>query len=234
MDRYVQHANVSCLNHCLSVAYTSYWVCERLGLSVDRRSLIRGALLHDFFLYDWHEKSGRKGLHGFTHPRTALENAQRRFSPGHHLKAHVAADPRAAEVPGKLHRQFFGQILLRHGNAAPESAGEAEGLRTDAKRKRVFPQGKPFFNPVQSDFRSGQSPPQIKIGAGINPPLPSIICGIFRRCPARRRRRSRPARPKASGTAAARRCARKTFPCSGNRPFESRSALYRRSCPSPG
>ena len=80
MDGFVQHADVSCLEHCLSVAYTSYWVCERLGLSVDRRSLIRGALLHDFFLYDWHEKSDRKGLHGFTHPRAALVNAERQFS----------------------------------------------------------------------------------------------------------------------------------------------------------
>lgn len=79
MDAFVQHADVSCLDHCVSVAYTSLWLSSRLGISVDRRSMIRGALLHDFFLYDWHEKNGRKGLHGFTHPRTALENAQRQF-----------------------------------------------------------------------------------------------------------------------------------------------------------
>ena len=79
MATFVQHADVSCLDHCLRVAYLSYWLSERLNLSVDRRSLIRGALLHDFFLYDWHEKSGRKGLHGFTHPRTALENAEKAF-----------------------------------------------------------------------------------------------------------------------------------------------------------
>ncbi len=79
MDSFPQHADVTCLNHCLFVAYTSFWLSKRLGLSFDRRSLIRGAVLHDFFLYDWHEKSGRKGLHGFTHPRTALENAQEQF-----------------------------------------------------------------------------------------------------------------------------------------------------------
>ena len=79
MDTFIQHADVSCLEHCLWVAYLSYWICERLNLSVDRRSLIRGALLHDFFLYDWHKKSSRKGLHGFTHPRAALENAERLF-----------------------------------------------------------------------------------------------------------------------------------------------------------
>lgn len=79
MDTFIQHANVTCLDHCLSVAYTSYWFCERLNLSVDCRSLIRGALLHDFFLYDWHVKGNRKGLHGFTHPQTALENAEKHF-----------------------------------------------------------------------------------------------------------------------------------------------------------
>ena len=79
MDTFIQHADVSCLDHCLWVAYVSFWLCERLHFSVDKKSLIRGALLHDFFLYDWHRGNGRKGLHGFTHPRTALENAERRF-----------------------------------------------------------------------------------------------------------------------------------------------------------
>lgn len=79
MRNFVQHADVSCLDHCISVAYTSLWLSGRLGITVDRRSMIRGAVLHDFFLYDWHVKNGRKGLHGFTHPRTALENAQRQF-----------------------------------------------------------------------------------------------------------------------------------------------------------
>ena len=33
------------------------------------------ALLHDYFLYDWHDKDPSHRLHGFTHPRRALENA---------------------------------------------------------------------------------------------------------------------------------------------------------------
>lgn len=79
MDVFIQHADVSCLEHCVSVALMSLWVSGKLGLSVDRRSMVRGALLHDFFLYDWHEKSDRKGLHGFTHSKTALHNAQLEF-----------------------------------------------------------------------------------------------------------------------------------------------------------
>ncbi len=80
MGEYIQHAQVSTLEHCISVAYVSLWFSEKLHWRVDRRSLVRGALLHDFFLYDWHtDDSGRKGLHGFTHPRAALENAEARF-----------------------------------------------------------------------------------------------------------------------------------------------------------
>ena len=79
MAGFVQHGRVSCLEHSIAVASMSFWLCRRLRLSADLRSLVRGALLHDFFLYDWHDGSGRSGLHGFTHPRTALENADRLF-----------------------------------------------------------------------------------------------------------------------------------------------------------
>ena len=36
-------------------------------------------MLHDLFLYDWRKKNGRKGLHAFTHPKTAYENASKLF-----------------------------------------------------------------------------------------------------------------------------------------------------------
>ena len=35
-------------------------------------------MLHDFFLYDWHDKNHPK-LHGFKHPYIALENAKERY-----------------------------------------------------------------------------------------------------------------------------------------------------------
>ena len=40
---------------------------------------MRGALLHDYFLYDWHQKDSSHRLHGFRHPKTALGNAQRDY-----------------------------------------------------------------------------------------------------------------------------------------------------------
>ncbi len=79
MKSYTQHGHTSCLDHSLFVAYYSYYLARRLHLSTDYKSIIRGALLHDFFLYDWHEKGDRKGLHGFTHPKAALANAEKYF-----------------------------------------------------------------------------------------------------------------------------------------------------------
>jgi len=77
MKQFIQHSNVTCLEHSISVSYNSYLVCRGLGL--DYKSAARGALLHDFFLYDWHITKTGHGLHGFTHPNTALKNAEEKF-----------------------------------------------------------------------------------------------------------------------------------------------------------
>ena len=79
MDKYIQHGNTSCFEHCVAVAYISFYIAKKMHISCDYNSMIRGALLHDYFLYDWHEKDTRPKLHGFRHARTALENASRDF-----------------------------------------------------------------------------------------------------------------------------------------------------------
>jgi uncharacterized protein len=48
-------------------------------MNLDYSSLIRGAFLHDFYLYDWHEKSMTHRMHGFIHPKISLENANKYF-----------------------------------------------------------------------------------------------------------------------------------------------------------
>ncbi len=59
-----------------------YWMAHFLGVRRRLGQLVRGALLHDFFHYDWHAQRPRSGgLHGFEHPREALENAERDFGP---------------------------------------------------------------------------------------------------------------------------------------------------------
>lgn len=76
--KYIQHGTTTVYDHVYSVAKEAY----RMGLkkkNIDLKSLIRGALLHDFFLYDWHILEGRKRLHGYRHPRIALDNARKYF-----------------------------------------------------------------------------------------------------------------------------------------------------------
>ena len=70
-----QHVDINCLEHCIFVSYVSFLISRFLGL--DYEAAARGGLLHDLFLYDWHIKGSHKGLHGFTHPKTALENASK-------------------------------------------------------------------------------------------------------------------------------------------------------------
>ena len=79
MDNYYQHGHTTCKEHCIRVSYMSYKMCRRYGW--DYRRTARAARLHDLFLYDWHTHARETGehFHGFTHPRTAMENAQRYF-----------------------------------------------------------------------------------------------------------------------------------------------------------
>lgn len=75
---FIQHGTTSVYQHCVSVAYRSVIIAAQLDLNVNMQAMIRGALLHDYFLYDWHGKKLRE-LHGFHHPRIACENALRDF-----------------------------------------------------------------------------------------------------------------------------------------------------------
>ncbi len=77
-SEYIQHGDTSCLLHTVAVAYYSARIAQRLHIHCRRNELTRGALLHDYFLYDWHDGRGRS-FHGFTHPTAALTNADRDF-----------------------------------------------------------------------------------------------------------------------------------------------------------
>ena len=75
------HHNSSIYEHVMDVSYFSYRVCKFLKL--DYRSAARGALLHDFFLYDWRNHDvpdlSEDKLHGIEHPKIALTNAEKHF-----------------------------------------------------------------------------------------------------------------------------------------------------------
>ena len=84
---HIQHGNMTVNNHSMNVAKYSLAISEKLRIPCKKDELIRGALLHDYFLYDWHDKKvGLKDLrkfyklHGFSHPSIALNNAKRDFA----------------------------------------------------------------------------------------------------------------------------------------------------------
>ncbi len=75
---HIQHGNMTVNSHCVNVARYSLLLNKKLGLHCNKRDLVRGSLLHDYFLYDWHDKeylTQRKRFHGFRHPMIALKNA---------------------------------------------------------------------------------------------------------------------------------------------------------------
>ena len=75
----LQHGKRTVFEHSLAVALMCLTINEFLHLKLNERRLIRGALLHDYFLYDWHVKDKSHRLHGFRHPYFALENARKEY-----------------------------------------------------------------------------------------------------------------------------------------------------------
>lgn len=74
----MQHGDISVMDHSISVTCLSVRLAKLTHLKFDYQALVRGALLHDYFLYDWHEPGNR--LHGYRHADKALQNAAEDFS----------------------------------------------------------------------------------------------------------------------------------------------------------
>jgi len=76
---FIQHQNITRLEHITSVSYLSFLICRKLKLNFKEAS--RGGLLHDLFFYDWHESDSSHRLHGYRHPGFAVSNAQKLYGP---------------------------------------------------------------------------------------------------------------------------------------------------------
>jgi len=79
LKEHLQHMESSRYEHCYEVAYYTYKITKKLKL--DYISATRGAMLHDFYFYDWRNKGvdGQKRFHAYRHPRIALNNANENF-----------------------------------------------------------------------------------------------------------------------------------------------------------
>ncbi|MCD8021599.1 MAG: HD domain-containing protein [Lachnospiraceae bacterium] len=73
---FLHHRKITVYDHSVHVAEVSLKIADSLPVTVDEDSLIRGALLHDYFLYHRNESVKTYVLHGYRHPMMAAENAK--------------------------------------------------------------------------------------------------------------------------------------------------------------
>ena len=74
-----QHQGNNTLMHSVAVAKKSFEMAQELHWKIDEKQLVRGALLHDYYLYDTETMIYSDYEHGITHPQTALEQASKEF-----------------------------------------------------------------------------------------------------------------------------------------------------------
>ena len=74
MKSFIQHGTITTYDHCLNVAAMAFWINRRWHLKADERVLVTGAILHDFFLYDWHGRD-----QGASHKAEALTACSERL-----------------------------------------------------------------------------------------------------------------------------------------------------------
>lgn len=79
----IHHGTTSIFSHCYSVALNSLIFTNKLNIkNIDYNSMIKGAMLHDYFLYDWHTHKPQniKENHAFCHAIIAERNAIQDFN----------------------------------------------------------------------------------------------------------------------------------------------------------
>lgn len=73
---FLHHRETTVYDHSVHVAEVSLAIANSLPFSFDMDSLVRGALLHDYFLYHRTESVKTYVTHGYRHPIIAAENAK--------------------------------------------------------------------------------------------------------------------------------------------------------------
>ena len=77
MSGYNHHGKISTHYHSVYVALTVTKICRVLNIDKDKRAeIIRAALLHDLYLYDWHTEKHAEN-HIYYHPKEAVRNIDR-------------------------------------------------------------------------------------------------------------------------------------------------------------
>jgi uncharacterized protein len=79
MKCFVHHHKMRTFDHAVRVAKEAYKIAQRLPGKVDMKSLLRGAMLHDYYLYNWRDHELWHYHHIKKHPKIAYVNACRDF-----------------------------------------------------------------------------------------------------------------------------------------------------------
>ena len=81
MQEIPMHRGSNCYVHCFKVAKRAV---ERALKShrknIDLEVVLIGAILHDYYLYDWRSDRSKKKRHGYNHQIIASQNASRDFN----------------------------------------------------------------------------------------------------------------------------------------------------------
>lgn len=75
---YTQHGTTSVLKHEILVCIECLKIADKME-NINRKLLIRAALLHDYFGYDWHDGIHGGPKHAFGHANFAANNALKDF-----------------------------------------------------------------------------------------------------------------------------------------------------------
>lgn len=81
-----QHHNSNTYAHLIHVTVLAVKIARWMRAKVDPEALVRSALLHDYYLYDWHDKPSRKKFHARRHGVYAADNAERDFHIGKRVR----------------------------------------------------------------------------------------------------------------------------------------------------
>ena len=85
MKEISMHRGSNCYEHCFKVAKKAVKKSLRRK-NINLEVVIVGAILHDYYLYDWRDDKSKLKGHGKNHPDIAIENALRDFNISNEVK----------------------------------------------------------------------------------------------------------------------------------------------------
>ena len=75
MTRYHHHRTIDTHYHSVFVSYRVLKLCHAFGVTQDCREIVRAALLHDFYLYEWYTEKHDEN-HIYYHPKASVRNIE--------------------------------------------------------------------------------------------------------------------------------------------------------------